>query len=73
MVLLKLVTRLNVMIIHSLAEPNSMTTENNKSFAEKNEDRIQNFVENLNEKGAEKKEQKKDEFAAKESDAKQSN
>ncbi|MBE9159954.1 hypothetical protein IQ265_24445 [Nodosilinea sp. LEGE 06152] len=46
-----------------------MTTEENKSYAEKNEERIREFVDNLDEKGAEKKEQKKEDFeAAKESE-----
>ncbi|MGG6240508.1 hypothetical protein ACQ4N7_17930 [Nodosilinea sp. AN01ver1] len=46
-----------------------MTTEENKSYAEKNEERIREFVDNLDEKGTEKKEQKKEEFeAAKESE-----
>ncbi|MGB3309117.1 MAG: hypothetical protein WA939_08235 [Nodosilinea sp.] len=50
-----------------------MTAEENKSYAEKNEDRIQDFVDDLGEKAAKKKEEKKEEFAAKESEAKQSN
>lgn len=41
-----------------------MTTEENKSYAEKNEERIRNFVDNLDEKASEKKEQKKEEFEA---------
>ncbi len=36
-----------------------MTNEKNKSYAEKNEERITDFVENINEKGAKKKEQQK--------------
>jgi hypothetical protein len=47
-----------------------MTAEKNKSYAEKNEDRIQDFVDNLDEKGTERKEKKKADFEAKESDAK---
>ncbi|WOD40209.1 hypothetical protein [Nodosilinea sp. E11] len=41
-----------------------MTDEKNKSYAEKNEERITEFVDNLNEKGAKKKEQKKKEAEA---------
>ncbi len=39
-----------------------MSAEENKSFAKKNEERIQEFVDNIDEKGAEKKEQKKEEL-----------
>lgn len=39
-----------------------MSAEENKSFAKKNEERIQEFVDNIDEKGAEKKEQKKEEI-----------
>ncbi|PSN11852.1 hypothetical protein C7293_22595 [filamentous cyanobacterium CCT1] len=53
----------------NVTEVNAMTTEENKSYAEKNEERIQNFVDNIDEKGAEKKEQKKEAFEnAKESE-----
>jgi hypothetical protein len=46
-----------------------MTTEKNKPYAEKNEERIRKFVDNLDEKGTAKKEEEKAEFeAAKESD-----
>ncbi len=41
-----------------------MTDEKNKSYAEKNEERITDFVENLNEEGEKKKEQKKQEAEA---------
>lgn len=36
-----------------------MTDKAHKSYAEKNEERITDFVENINEKGEKKKEQKK--------------
>ncbi|WP_156119993.1 hypothetical protein [Leptolyngbya sp. KIOST-1] len=41
-----------------------MTDKEHKSYAEKNEERITNFVEKVNEKGEQKKEAKKQESEA---------
>ncbi|HZG38106.1 MAG TPA: hypothetical protein VEZ50_05440 [Nodosilinea sp.] len=41
-----------------------MTTEENKSYAEKNEERINDFVDKLDAKATEKKEEKKKEAEA---------
>jgi len=62
MVALTVVARLYLEIVNSLRiEVNPMTDEKNKSYAEKNEEKITDFVENINEKGEKKKEQKKQE------------
>lgn len=54
----KATTRLYLLILNINYEAKSMTDEKHKSYAEKNEERILDFVESIDEKGEKKKEQK---------------